>query len=160
VPEPLIQRLKTRAALYRRSLNREVIASLEAVAQAEPVDPDALRAPVPGRPQAHGPRAGPAQGGRPALIVVDTNLLVYLYAEGQRTAEAEAVLARDADWIAPLPWRSEFRQTLVGLVRRRVLGLDDAMRIVNGAEHRMSGREYAVLAAFPAAAVAPDAFAA
>ncbi len=44
VPEPLVRRLKARATLHRRSLNREVIACLEALAQAAPVDPDALLA--------------------------------------------------------------------------------------------------------------------
>jgi plasmid stability protein len=33
VPEPLVRRLKSQAARHRRSLNREVIACLEVVAQ-------------------------------------------------------------------------------------------------------------------------------
>ena len=44
IPEPLVRRLKTRAVLHHRSLNREVIASLETVAKAAPVDPEALLA--------------------------------------------------------------------------------------------------------------------
>ena len=44
VPEPLVRRLKTRRALHRRSLNHEVIACLETVAQAAPVDAEALLA--------------------------------------------------------------------------------------------------------------------
>jgi predicted nucleic acid-binding protein len=133
------------------------------------------------------------------VIVVDTNLLVYLHVEGQRTAQAEAVLRRDSVWVAPILWRSEFRNTLAGLVRRRALTLEDALRIVAEAERGMAAREYAVashqvlllaeqsgcsaydcefvslaqdlgtrlvtadrpvLAAFPAVAVAPAAFAA
>ena len=42
VPEPLVERLKGQAALHRRSLNHEVIACLEAVAQATPLDPESL----------------------------------------------------------------------------------------------------------------------
>jgi predicted nucleic acid-binding protein len=79
------------------------------------------------------------------VIVADTNLLVYLYVEGQRTAQAEAALARDPLWVAPLLWRSEFRNTLAGLVRRRALALEDALRIVDEAERAMAGREYSVL---------------
>lgn len=79
------------------------------------------------------------------MIVVDTNLLVYLYVEGQRTRTAEAVLARDAAWAAPLLWRSEFRNTLAGLVRRRALGLEDAIQITHEAERAMTGREYNVV---------------
>ena len=44
VPDPLVRRLKKQAVLHRRSLNLEVIACLEAVAQAAPVEPDALLA--------------------------------------------------------------------------------------------------------------------
>jgi predicted nucleic acid-binding protein len=78
------------------------------------------------------------------VIVVDTNLLVYLHVEGQRTAQAEAVLRRDSIWVAPILWRSEFRNTLAGLVRRRALTLEDALRIVAEAERGMAGREYGV----------------
>ena len=46
VPEPLVARLKDQAALHRRSLNHEVIACLEAVAQATPLDPESLLARV------------------------------------------------------------------------------------------------------------------
>jgi len=46
VPEPLVRRLKRQASLHRRSLNLEVIACLEAAAQAVPVDVDAMLARV------------------------------------------------------------------------------------------------------------------
>ena len=79
------------------------------------------------------------------MIVVDTNLVVYLYVQGQRTRQAEAVLARDSAWAAPLLWRSEFRNTLAGLVRRGDLGFDDAVLMIAEAERSMAGREYAVV---------------
>lgn len=79
------------------------------------------------------------------MIVVDTNLLVYLYVKGQRTQQAEAVLLRDPGWVAPLLWRSEFRNTLIGLVRKRALSLEDALQIVLEAEHEMAGREYSII---------------
>lgn len=78
------------------------------------------------------------------MIVADTNLLVYLLVPGARSAQAEAALARDPTWVAPLLWRSEFRNVLVGYVRRRTLSLDAALRMVYEAENRMAGREFAV----------------
>jgi predicted nucleic acid-binding protein len=78
------------------------------------------------------------------VIVADTNLLVYLYVRGQRTAQAETVLVRDPAWTAPLLWRSEFRNTMVGLVRAREIDLDDALRISHDAERRMGGAEFSV----------------
>jgi plasmid stability protein len=46
IPEPLVERLKDQAALHRRSLNHEVIACLEAVARATPIDAETLLARV------------------------------------------------------------------------------------------------------------------
>jgi len=78
------------------------------------------------------------------LIVVDTNLLVYLYIRGERTAQAEAAVARDPIWAAPLLWRSEFRNTLVGMLRRGAFREDAALRVIREAEHWMRGREYSI----------------
>jgi predicted nucleic acid-binding protein len=79
------------------------------------------------------------------MIVADTNLIVYLYVKGQRTNQVEAVLQQDPAWAAPLLWRSEFRNTLMELVRRKDLGLDDVLEIVSEAEQWMMGREYTVV---------------
>ncbi len=78
------------------------------------------------------------------MIVVDTNLLVYLYVPSGLTARAEAVFARDSDWVAPLVWRSEFRSALVGLIRQGQLTVPLAGEMAHRAESWMSGREYAV----------------
>ena len=44
VPPALLRRLKARAAANRRSLNLEVIASLESIGGTAPIDPDAFLA--------------------------------------------------------------------------------------------------------------------
>jgi len=80
------------------------------------------------------------------VIVADTNLLVYVYVRGQWTGQAEAALARDPVWAAPLLWRSEFRNTLVGMLRRGALGIDEALRVTREAEQWMRGHEYTVQA--------------
>lgn len=79
------------------------------------------------------------------MIVADTNLLIYLYIQGQWTAESEAVLQRDPVWTAPLLWRSEFRNVLIGLVRKRVLPLETAVSIVDEAERWLTGHEYSII---------------
>ena len=81
------------------------------------------------------------------MIVADTNLIVYLYVHGEHTARAEEVLRRDPAWAAPLLWRSEFRNSLVGLVRRRAIELDTAARIASDAERLLAGSEYSVVSA-------------
>ncbi len=73
------------------------------------------------------------------MIVADTNLLIYLYVQGQRTQESEAVLQQDAVWTAPLLWRSEFRNVLISLIRT------NALAIVDEAERWLTGHEYSVI---------------
>lgn len=79
------------------------------------------------------------------MIVSDTNLLIYLYVQGQRTEESEAVLQQDAVWAAPLLWRSEFRNALIGLVRTDAFQLEEALAIIDEAERWLNGHEYSVV---------------
>ena len=67
------------------------------------------------------------------MIVVDTNVVAYLLLPGQRTATAERLLRFDAEWCAPLLWRSEFRSVLSGWLRRGRLDLATASDIAEDA---------------------------
>ncbi|MGH9366918.1 MAG: type II toxin-antitoxin system VapC family toxin [Thermoanaerobaculia bacterium] len=78
------------------------------------------------------------------MIVVDTNVLAYLWLPGDRTAEAERLLKRDPVWNAPVLWRSEFRSVLAGCLRRGDLNLETALQIADEAEGQMRGREFSV----------------
>lgn len=76
------------------------------------------------------------------MIVVDTNILAYLYLPGDFTQQAEALLAQDDDWVAPTLWRSEFRNILAGFMRRGSLTFEQAYAIQRDAEALLTGREY------------------
>jgi predicted nucleic acid-binding protein len=78
------------------------------------------------------------------MIVVDTNVLAYLWLPGERTKAAERLLKKDPDWNAPLLWRSEFRNVLAGCLRRGDVSLQTALEIADGAEGQMRGREFSV----------------
>jgi len=78
------------------------------------------------------------------MIVVDTNVLAYLWLPGERTTAAERLLKRDPDWNAPLLWRSEFRSVLAGCLRRGDVSFETALEIADGAEGQMRGREFSV----------------
>ena len=78
------------------------------------------------------------------MIVVDTNVVAYLWLPGDLTDAAERVLVRDAEWAAPLLWRSEFRSILTGAIRRRALSASRAVAIASAAEAQLQGREYSV----------------
>ena len=78
------------------------------------------------------------------MIVVDTNVIAYLFLPGEHTARAEALLKKDREWAAPLLWRSELRNILATYVRKEALDLATAQGIADLAEGLMRGREYAV----------------
>ena len=78
------------------------------------------------------------------MIVVDTNVLAYLYLPTEFTPHAEALLERDPEWMAPVLWRSEFRSILAGYLRRRILAFDDARALQAEAESLLAGNEHEV----------------
>lgn len=78
------------------------------------------------------------------MIVVDSNVLAYLYLPGDRTAHAEALLGRDPDWAAPILWRSEFRNILAGCMRRKTLTFDQACMLQSEAQSLLAGSEFEV----------------
>lgn len=78
------------------------------------------------------------------MIVVDTNVIAYLFLESEFTARAEAQLRDDPDWAAPLLWRSEFRNILAGALRRKLLSFDAAGLILSEAESLLAGNEHEV----------------
>lgn len=78
------------------------------------------------------------------MIVVDSNVLAYLYLPGEYTAVAEALMEHDPDWAAPVLWRSEFRNILAGYMRRGKLTFEQAHALQSEAEDLLRGTEYEV----------------
>lgn len=62
------------------------------------------------------------------MIVVDTNIMVYLLSgDGPRADRAAELLRHDPEWAAPPILPSELRNVLVGAVRRGLVSVDDAL---------------------------------
>lgn len=78
------------------------------------------------------------------MIVVDTNVIAYLLLEGIRKEQADKVRATDPEWVAPLLWRSEFRNVLAIYMRRAILMPEQALVIAQNSELMMLGKEYPV----------------
>ena len=78
------------------------------------------------------------------MIVVDSNVLAYLYLPGDYTAAAEALLEQDSDWAAPILWRSEFRNILAGYMRRKAITFEQANSLQREAESLLGGAEFEV----------------
>ena len=78
------------------------------------------------------------------MIVVDTNVIGYLFLSSEQSLSAEQALKKDSEWAAPILWRSEFRNVLALYLRKNLVTLQQAQSIMNSALELIRGREYEV----------------
>lgn len=78
------------------------------------------------------------------MIVVDTNIIAYLYITGDRSNQATELFKADSHWSVPTLWRSEFRNVLSQYLRNDWLSFDDTLVIIDQAEILISGNEYQI----------------
>ena len=71
------------------------------------------------------------------MIVVDTNIIAYLWIPGLHTTHAELLLKKDPEWIAPLLWRSELRNVIAGYIRRNLMTIETEVQVMGETESRM-----------------------
>jgi predicted nucleic acid-binding protein len=76
------------------------------------------------------------------VIVVDTNVIAYLFIKGEYSEFAEKLLKIDSEWISPPLWRSEFRSVLSLYIRKNKLTVMYAYKIAQLAEEFMNEREF------------------
>jgi len=81
------------------------------------------------------------------MIVVDTNVMVYLLTGVGPGKAAARLLAREPEWAAPPILLSELRNVTVGLVRREQIGFQDAVEICEDAEAVLGDRVVTVASA-------------
>lgn len=63
------------------------------------------------------------------MIVVDTNVIVYLTLTCDRTPEAQRLQAADPYWLVPVLWAHEYLNVVVQYVRRALLSESNAVRV-------------------------------
>ena len=78
------------------------------------------------------------------MIVVDTNVIGYLFLSSDHSLSAECALQKDIEWAAPVLWRSEFRNVLALYMRKNIIDLEQAQIIMNSALKLLKDREYQV----------------
>jgi predicted nucleic acid-binding protein len=78
------------------------------------------------------------------MIVVDTNVIGYLFLSSEQSLSVERALKKDSEWAAPIIWRSELRNVLALYMRKNIIKLKHAQSIMNGALELLRGREYEV----------------
>ena len=78
------------------------------------------------------------------MIVVDTNVIHYCWVRGQHTELAHAVRQRDADWHAPILWRSQLRNVLTAYLRRQMMSREQIAGILDAADYALAGSEHII----------------
>jgi predicted nucleic acid-binding protein len=78
------------------------------------------------------------------MIVVDTNVIASMWVPNDMDEWVYKVLKKDDDWIAPLLWRSEFRNVLSIYLRKDILELPVVLQATEEAEQLMDANEFGV----------------
>jgi len=78
------------------------------------------------------------------VIAVDTNVIASLWVPNDMDELAYKTLEKDADWAAPLLWRSEFRNVLAIYLRAEILDFSIALQACEEAEQLMGPNEFEV----------------
>ena len=78
------------------------------------------------------------------MIVVDSNILAYWLLPGEQMTLAERVWQKDASWIMPPLWKSEFRSILAQYLRYERLSLPEVQTVMKEAESILKNKVYDV----------------
>ncbi len=71
------------------------------------------------------------------MIVVDTNVISYFYLPSSFDVSVDQLQTTEPEWAAPILWKSEFRSVLTLYIRKQLLSLDYALKIMEEAESMM-----------------------
>jgi len=87
------------------------------------------------------------------MIVVDSNILVHFFLNGEHRNLLERVRSRDSEWVAPILWRSEFRNVCIkmnrfGNIPLPVLlkGMEEADDVMRASTFRVQSNHVIVIA--------------
>jgi len=78
------------------------------------------------------------------MIIADTNIISHLFLPTDYSEKASRLYQTDAEWAAPILWRSEFRNVLALYLRQKIITLPDALMIQEEAEALMADHEFTV----------------
>ena len=67
------------------------------------------------------------------MIVADTNLIASLWVPNSMDKLAYSVLLKDPNWIAPVLWKSEFRNVLALYLRKNIMDLSLILQVIEEA---------------------------
>ncbi len=78
------------------------------------------------------------------MIVVDTNILAHFWFPSDSTELCDELYQKDPQWVAPILWRSEFRNVVTLYLRKELIDLAEALLIMEKAELQMKDYQFQV----------------
>lgn len=78
------------------------------------------------------------------MIVADTNIISHLLLPTPYSKSVDAAYKLDSEWVAPLLWKSEFRNVLALYLRKEIINLEKALLLQETAESIMTQNEFDV----------------
>jgi predicted nucleic acid-binding protein len=78
------------------------------------------------------------------MIVVDTNIIAYLWFPTEFSNLAEQLLEKDDHWVSVPLWKSELRNVCLSFVKQGFVSFAEAITTMTHAEEFMSKNEYNV----------------
>ncbi|MBK8504868.1 MAG: type II toxin-antitoxin system VapC family toxin [Saprospiraceae bacterium] len=79
------------------------------------------------------------------MIVVDANVLLYLWLPGYADKYSQMLLTTDPDWIAPSIWILEVQNVLITHFKQKLISKKEVIWLYSEIENQMLGRTKLVL---------------
>ncbi|MFZ1675617.1 MAG: type II toxin-antitoxin system VapC family toxin [Saprospiraceae bacterium] len=70
------------------------------------------------------------------MIVVDANIISYLWIPGHESFMSRELLTKDPDWWVPSLYKSEMQSVLLLHVRKQIIGLEVAVQLMTKIENQ------------------------
>jgi predicted nucleic acid-binding protein len=88
------------------------------------------------------------------MIVADTNIICYFLLPTPYSDSVDKLYKLDPEWVAPILWKSEFRNVLALYLRKEIITFEKALQLQETAESIMVNNEFDVSSAQVLAQVA------
>ena len=63
------------------------------------------------------------------MIIADTNIISYLLLPTPYSDSVDSLYKIDSNWVAPILWKSEFRNVLALYIRKNIITLEKALKL-------------------------------
>jgi len=78
------------------------------------------------------------------MSVVDTNIIAHFWLPSDHAELCEELFQWEPEWVAPVLWKSEFRNVVILYLGKNLIDLPEAIQITEKAENQMKEREFHV----------------